>query len=147
MTNDFDLLRLVGNTPLVEVRHLNPNRRVKVLAKLESHNPGGSIKDRPAFYMIERAEERGELTRGKIILEATSGNTGIGLATVAAVKGYRLLLAMRQDVLVHADAENGKDSHRGQDNEGQESREEERIPRRAQRHTHKDGNNCHGDGE
>jgi cysteinyl-tRNA synthetase len=95
---DFSLLKLVGHTPLVEVRRLNPNRRVRVLAKLESFNPGGSIKDRPALYMIERAEERGELSRGKTILEATSGNTGIGLAWVAAVKGYKLLLAMPESV-------------------------------------------------
>jgi cysteinyl-tRNA synthetase len=95
---EFDLLGLVGNTPLVEVKRLNPNRRVRVLAKLESFNPGGSVKDRPALYMIEKAEERGELSRGKIILEATSGNTGIGLALVAAFKGYRLLLAMPESV-------------------------------------------------
>lgn len=98
--SEFDLLSLIGHTPLVEVRRLNPNRRVKVLAKLESFNPGGSVKDRPALYMIEKAEERGELTRGKVILEATSGNTGIGLAMVAAVKGYRLLLAMPESVSV-----------------------------------------------
>ncbi|MFH0809589.1 MAG: cysteine--tRNA ligase [Pseudomonadota bacterium] len=96
--SEFDLLRLVGRTPLVEVTRLNPNRRVRVLAKLESSNPGGSIKDRPALYMILRAEERGELTRDKVILEATSGNTGIGLALVAAVKGYRCMLAMAESV-------------------------------------------------
>jgi cysteinyl-tRNA synthetase len=95
---DFDLLKLVGNTPLVEVKRLNPNRRVKVLAKLESFNPGGSVKDRPALYMIRKAEERGQLSRGKVILEATSGNTGIGLAMIAAVKGYKLLLAMPESV-------------------------------------------------
>jgi cysteinyl-tRNA synthetase len=99
-TTDFSLLRLVGNTPLVEVRRLNPNRRVKVLAKLESFNPGGSVKDRPALYMVEQAEARGELDHGKMILEATSGNTGIGLAMIAAVKGYKLLLAMPESVSV-----------------------------------------------
>lgn len=88
------ILDLVGNTPIVEIRRLNPNKRVKIFAKLESSNPGGSIKDRIALSMIERAEERGELTKDKIILEATSGNTGIGLALVAAAKGYRLLLTM-----------------------------------------------------
>lgn len=88
------LLDLIGNTPLVEIRNLNENPSVKMFAKLESFNPGGSIKDRTAFYMISKAEERGELQKGKIILEPTSGNTGIGLALVAAVKGYKLLLIM-----------------------------------------------------
>jgi cysteinyl-tRNA synthetase len=89
-----NILHLIGNTPLVEIRNLNPNNAVKILAKLESANPGGSVKDRTALYMIEEAEKRGELTRDKIILEPTSGNTGIGLALVAAAKGYKLLLAM-----------------------------------------------------
>jgi cysteinyl-tRNA synthetase len=88
------VLKLIGNTPLVEIRNLNPNAAVKIFAKLESANPGGSVKDRVALSMIERAEQRGELTKDKIILEATSGNTGIGLAMVAAVKGYKLLLMM-----------------------------------------------------
>ncbi len=90
------VLETIGNTPLVEIRKLNPNKKVKIYAKLESFNPGGSVKDRPALYMIERAEERGELTHDKIILEATSGNTGIGLAMVAAAKGYRLTLTMSE---------------------------------------------------
>ena len=90
------ILETIGNTPLVEIRKLNPNPNVKIFAKLESFNPGGSVKDRPALYMIERAEERGELTRDKIILEATSGNTGIGLAMVAAAKGYRLCLTLSE---------------------------------------------------
>ena len=89
-----NILDLIGNTPIVEIRRLNPNKRVKIFAKLESSNPGGSIKDRIALHMIERAEERGELAKDKIILEATSGNTGIGLALVAAAKGYRLFLTM-----------------------------------------------------
>ncbi|MDI6777200.1 MAG: cysteine--tRNA ligase [Syntrophales bacterium] len=88
------IISAVGNTPLVEIRRLNPNKRVKVFAKLESFNPGGSIKDRPALYMINEAEKRGELTKDKIILEPTSGNTGIGLALIAAAKGYKLCLAM-----------------------------------------------------
>jgi cysteinyl-tRNA synthetase len=87
-------LKLIGNTPLVEIRNLNPNPALKIFAKLESANPGGSVKDRVALSMIERAEQRGELTKDNIILEATSGNTGIGLAMVAAVKGYKLLLMM-----------------------------------------------------
>ncbi|MEA2014451.1 MAG: cysteine--tRNA ligase, partial [Thermodesulfobacteriota bacterium] len=75
-------------------RNLNPNKNVKIYAKLEGVNPGGSIKDRTALYMIEMAEKRGTLTPEKTILEATSGNTGIGLALVAAVKGYSLMLTM-----------------------------------------------------
>ena len=90
------VLKTIGNTPLVEIRKLNPNKNVKIYAKLESFNPGGSVKDRPALYMIERAEERGELTHDRIILEATSGNTGIGLAMVAAAKGYRLCLTLSE---------------------------------------------------
>jgi cysteinyl-tRNA synthetase len=86
--------RAVGNTPLVEIRRLNPNSKVRIFAKIEYFNPGGSIKDRIASYMIEQAEKRGELTKDKVILEATSGNTGIGLALVAASKGYHLCLAM-----------------------------------------------------
>jgi len=91
-----DILKTVGNTPLVEIRGLNPAKKVKIYAKLESFNPGGSIKDRTALYMIERAEERGELTKDRVILEATSGNTGIGLAMVAAAKGYRICLTMSE---------------------------------------------------
>ncbi|HRY38339.1 MAG TPA: cysteine--tRNA ligase [Smithellaceae bacterium] len=86
----------IGNTPLVEITRLNPNKKVKILAKLESANPGGSIKDRTALFMIENAEKRGELNSNKIILEATSGNTGIGLAMVAAAKGYKLCVTMSE---------------------------------------------------
>ncbi|HET6462124.1 MAG TPA: cysteine--tRNA ligase [Syntrophales bacterium] len=88
------VIESIGNTPLVEIRKLNPNEKVKIYAKLESFNPGGSVKDRIALYMVKEAEKRGELSKDKIILEATSGNTGIGLALVAAAKGYRLCLAM-----------------------------------------------------
>lgn len=84
----------IGNTPLVEMRRLNPSNHVRIFAKLESANPGGSIKDRTALFMIENAEKKGSLTHDKIILEATSGNTGIGLAMIAAVKGYKLCLTM-----------------------------------------------------
>ena len=93
-----DILGRIGGTPLVSLNRITPNKDVEILAKLESFNPGGSIKDRPALYMIEEAEKSGELTRDKIILEATSGNTGIGLALVAAVKGYRILLTMSESV-------------------------------------------------
>ncbi|MBN1276324.1 MAG: cysteine--tRNA ligase [Deltaproteobacteria bacterium] len=92
------ILDQIGNTPLVSISRLSPNKDVRILAKLESFNPGGSIKDRPALYMIEEAEKTGSLTKDKIILEATSGNTGIGLALVAAVKGYRILLTMSESV-------------------------------------------------
>jgi cysteinyl-tRNA synthetase len=90
------ILDTIGNTPLIEISRLNPNTKVKIFVKMESFNPGGSIKDRVALFMIEGAEKRGELTREKIILEATSGNTGIGLALVAAAKGYRLCLTMSE---------------------------------------------------
>jgi cysteinyl-tRNA synthetase len=98
MTPGASLLDAIGNTPLVEIRRMNPNPRVRLYAKLEYLNPGGSIKDRPARFMIEAAERSGELTAGKTVVEATSGNTGIGLALVCAVKGYRLLLAMSESV-------------------------------------------------
>jgi len=92
------ILELIGNTPLVEIRRLNPNPKVRILAKLESFNPGGSVKDRIALRMIEDAEASGQLHPGKVILEATSGNTGIGLALVGAVKGYKVLLVMPESV-------------------------------------------------
>ncbi|MGD8251852.1 MAG: cysteine synthase [Desulfobacterales bacterium] len=94
----FSLLEHIGNTPLVELARMNPNPNVRVLAKLEYLNPGGSIKDRAALFMIEAGEKSGELTPLKTVIEATSGNTGIGLAMVCAVKGYRLLLAMSENV-------------------------------------------------
>jgi len=89
-----NLLNLIGNTPLVSLPSLNPNPKVDILAKLESFNPGGSIKDRVALAMIKAAEDSGELTKNKTVIEATSGNTGIGLAMVCAVKGYSLMLIM-----------------------------------------------------
>lgn len=91
------ILDMVGNTPLVEIRHLCPNPNVKILAKLESRNPGGSIKDRVALAMIRAAEESGELVPGKTVIEPTSGNTGIGLAMVCAVKGYPITLLMSEN--------------------------------------------------
>lgn len=94
------LLHTIGNTPLVEIRCLNPNPHVRIFAKLEYFNPGGSVKDRPALYMIEAGEKSGGLTPDKIVIEATSGNTGIGLAMICAVKGYKLLLAMSEAVSV-----------------------------------------------
>lgn len=88
------LLDAVGNTPLVRITTIAPNPAVRILAKLEGNNPGGSVKDRPARQMILAAEASGELTRDKIILEPTSGNTGIALAMIAAARGYRIKLAM-----------------------------------------------------
>lgn len=79
---------------------MQPERGARVFVKLEGNNPGGSIKDRPALWMIQKAEESGELTHGKVILEPTSGNTGIGLAMVGALKGYRVKLAMPECVSV-----------------------------------------------
>jgi cysteine synthase B len=87
------ILQCIGNTPMTTIE-INPNPSVKLYAKLEGNNPGGSIKDRIALYMIEAAEREGKLTRDKIILEATSGNTGIGLAMVASAKKYRVKLTM-----------------------------------------------------
>jgi len=96
----MSILDCIGNTPLVKLDRINPNPRIKLYGKFEGANPGGSIKDRIALYMIKDAEEKGLLTKDKIILEATSGNTGIGLAMVASAKGYRLKLAMPKCVSV-----------------------------------------------
>lgn len=87
------ILQCIGNTPITSI-DLNPNPQVKLFAKLEGNNPGGSVKDRIALYMIEAAEKEGKLTKDKIILEATSGNTGIGLSMVASAKKYRVKLTM-----------------------------------------------------
>jgi cysteine synthase A len=92
------VLDLVGATPLVRLRRLPKPGGARVLAKLEAANPGGSIKDRIALAMIEDAERRGVLEPGATVVEPTSGNTGIGLAMVAAVKGYRLILTMPDDM-------------------------------------------------
>ncbi len=91
-----NILDRIGNTPLVPIRRLRSNPKVRIYGKIEAVNPGGSVKDRIALSMIEAAEESGELTREKIIIEASSGNTGIGLALVSAVKGYRCLIAMSE---------------------------------------------------
>jgi cysteine synthase B len=92
------LLDLVGNTPLVELRRLSPKPEVRLYAKLEGQNPTGSIKDRIALAMVEDAEARGELEPGRELLEPTSGNTGIALALVAKLKGYRLTCVMPENV-------------------------------------------------
>lgn len=89
-----DSLGLIGNTPLVKINHMSGPRDAEVWAKLEGYNPGGSVKDRIALAMIEAAESAGRLKPGGILIEPTSGNTGIGLAMVAAIRGYRLILTM-----------------------------------------------------
>ena len=86
------VLGAIGNTPIVELVHICSNPKVKIFGKLEGNNPGGSIKDRPACYMIKKAEESGELTHDKTIVEPTSGNMGIALAMIGATKGYRVKL-------------------------------------------------------
>ena len=90
------LTELVGNTPLLEVTNVEQalGLKARVLVKLEYFNPGGSVKDRVALAMIEDAERTGKLAKGGVIIEPTSGNTGIGLAWVASVKGYRIILTM-----------------------------------------------------
>lgn len=91
----YSLLEAIGNTPLIVLNNLNQNpNKVKILGKHESSNPGGSVKDRAAYFMLKKAEESGELTKDKIILEATSGNTGIALAMIGAAKGYPVKLVM-----------------------------------------------------
>lgn len=89
-----DILELIGNTPIIRINHLSPEGGAEIWAKLEGFNPGGSVKDRIALSMIETAEKEGKLKQGGTIIEPTSGNTGIGLAMVSAVKGYKLLLTM-----------------------------------------------------
>jgi cysteine synthase len=97
----FDsILGLIGNTPLVGVHQLSPNPDVKIWAKLEGQNPGGSSKDRIALKMVELAEEEGALTPGATILEPSSGNTGIGLALVAKLRGYKLRVVLPENVSV-----------------------------------------------
>ena len=95
-----NILDAIGNTPLVKINNMNPNPAVRMYAKLEGFNPTGSIKDRIALKMIEQAEYEGSLTKGKIIIEPTSGNTGIALAMIGAVKGYRVQIVMSSAVSI-----------------------------------------------
>ena len=95
-----NILEAIGNTPLVRINRMNPNPNVPMYAKLEGFNPTGSIKDRIALKMIEQAEEEGTLTKGKTILEPTSGNTGIGLAMIGRVKGYDVEIVMSSAVSI-----------------------------------------------
>ena len=96
--NAKNVLELIGNTPMVEIRRLNPNPNVQMYVKLEKCNPGGSVKDRIAKYMIEEAEKSGQLTGEKTVIEPTSGNTGIGLALVCRAKGHDLVLVMPESM-------------------------------------------------
>lgn len=95
-----DLLSTIGNTPLVKLKHLSPEKGARILIKLEGNNPGGSVKDRAAVWMIRQAENDRLLKPGGTILEATSGNTGIGLAMVAAALGYRVKLVVPDTVSI-----------------------------------------------
>jgi len=88
----------VGNTPLVRLQRLNPNPSNIILAKLEGNNPAGSVKDRAAINMITEAELRGEISPGDTLIEATSGNTGISLAMIAAIRGYKMVLVMQENL-------------------------------------------------
>ena len=87
----MEILNLVGNTPLVRITYPNGSNGIRILGKLEGNNPGGSVKDRIAYYMIEKAEKDGLLSKEKVILEPTSGNTGIGLSMVAALQRVPVL--------------------------------------------------------
>src|SRR6202522_4852345 len=92
-----NLLQSLGNTPLVGLPRLSPSPQARLWAKLEDRNPTGSVKDRAAFYMVEQAEKEGRLVPGSTILEPTSGNTGISLAMVAKVRGYKLIVVMPEN--------------------------------------------------
>ena len=93
-----NILDLIGNTPMVKINNINTNPDVELYVKLEKFNIGGSVKDRIAKYMIEQAEKTGQLNKDKIVIEPTSGNTGIGLAIVCRVKGYNLFLVMPENM-------------------------------------------------
>ena len=88
----------VGDTPLVRLQRLNPNPSNTILAKLEGNNPAGSVKDRAALNMITEAEQRGDISPGDTLIEATSGNTGISLAMIAAIRGYKMVLVMQENL-------------------------------------------------
>ena len=95
-----DILQTIGNTPLVRINRLNPNKNTTIYAKLEGLNPSGSIKDRIALSMIQQAEISGKLTKGKTIIEPTSGNTGVALAMIGSLKGYDVEIVMSGAVSV-----------------------------------------------
>ncbi len=95
-----DILQTIGNTPMVRINRLNPNSNATIYAKLEGLNPTGSIKDRIALEMIQQAEAEAKLTKGKTIIEPTSGNTGVALAMIGAIKGYQVEIVMSETVSV-----------------------------------------------
>lgn len=95
-----NILQTIGNTPLVKINKLNPNKNASIYAKVEGTNPTGSIKDRIALSMIEQAEAEGTLVKGKAIIEPTSGNTGVALAMIGAIKGYEVEIVMSDAVSV-----------------------------------------------
>ncbi len=94
----MSIIDFIGNTPLIGLKNMHGNPRVKMMVKMEGNNPGGSVKDRPAYYMVRNAIESGELIPGKTILEPTSGNTGIALAMIGAALNYKVLLTMPECV-------------------------------------------------
>lgn len=98
MSVQKNIINTIGNTPLVELKKLNPNPKVRIFAKLEGQNPTGSLKDRIALYMLKEAEKSGQLETGQTVLEATSGNTGISLAFLCRLKGYKLTVVMPDNV-------------------------------------------------
>ena len=95
-----NVIDLIGNTPMVDVSALSPNPNVRIVAKLESQNPFGSVKDRIAKSMIEQAEKDGTLVPGQTIIEPSSGNTGIALAAIAGMKGYPIKILMPESVSI-----------------------------------------------
>jgi cysteine synthase B len=95
-----NIIEIIGQTPMIRINRLNPNKKVVMLAKFEGNNPTGSIKDRIALKMIEQAEKEGKLFKGKTIIEPTSGNTGIALAMIAAIKGYKIEIVMSKAVSI-----------------------------------------------
>jgi cysteine synthase len=100
MSTVASILDLIGNTPMVDVSQLSPNRRVRILAKLEGQNPAGSVKDRIAWAMVQAAEEDGTLSPGRTIVEPSSGNTGIALAMIAKMRGYPIKIVMPENVSI-----------------------------------------------
>ncbi|SVD27010.1 uncharacterized protein METZ01_LOCUS379864, partial [marine metagenome] len=92
------ILTTIGNTPTVELQNLSPKESVRIFAKLEGQNPTGSVKDRIALKMIEQAEQNGDISSSRTILEPTSGNTGISIAMIARIKGYRVKVVMPENV-------------------------------------------------
>ena len=98
MAAHSSVLELIGNTPIVDISAISPNPRVRILAKLEGQNPGGSIKDRIAWQMVQEAEADGTLREGRTIIEPSSGNTGIALAMIARTRGYRIRIVMPENV-------------------------------------------------